>query len=115
VGGPDETAGAFRTRTLGHRLPLIYFDATHLYPRITTGHVVSMAVVVATSIAADARKILGTYVGGSEDKTFWRGFLTAQSRGAKLALLDVDLEAATNTLRNSATYRRPERFPTRQP
>src|SRR5262245_14191084 len=47
--------------------------------RVTTGQVVSMAVVVvATGIAADgSREVLGLDVGDSEDETFWRGFLTA--------------------------------------
>ena len=36
----------------------------------------SMAVVVATGIAADgSREVLGLDVGDSEDETFWRGFL----------------------------------------
>ena len=40
------------------------------------GQVVSMAVVVATGIAADgSREVLGLDVGDSEDETFWRGFL----------------------------------------
>ena len=78
-GGLDEIVGAFRTRTLGHiEFPYVYLDATYLHVRNTTGQVVSMAVVVATGIAADgSREILGTDVGDSEDETFWRGFLTS--------------------------------------
>ena len=82
--GLDEIVGAFRTRTLGHiEFPYVYLDATYLHVRNTTGQVVSMAVVVATGIAADgSREILGTDVGDSEDETFWRGFLTSlKSRG----------------------------------
>ena len=77
--GLDEIVGAFRTRTLGHiEFPYVYLDATYLHVRNTTGQVVSMAVVVATGIAADgSREILGTDVGDSEDETFWRGFLTS--------------------------------------
>ena len=47
------------------------------------GQVVSMAVVVATGIAADgSREVLGLDVGDSEDETFWRGFLlTLKQRG----------------------------------
>lgn len=82
--GLDETVGAFRTRPLGHiEFPYIYLDATYLHVRNGTGQVVSMAVVVATGIAADgSREILGTDIGDSEDETFWRGFLTSlKSRG----------------------------------
>src|SRR6476659_4655664 len=66
-------------RPLGHiEFPHVYVDATYLHVRNTTGQVVSMAVVVATGIAADgSREILGCDVGDSEDETFWRGFLTA--------------------------------------
>ena len=77
--GLDEIVGAFRTRPLGQiEFPYVYLDATYLHVRNTTGQVVSMAVVVATGIAADgSREILGCDVGDSEDETFWRGFLTA--------------------------------------
>src|SRR5687767_5478859 len=77
--GLDETVGAFRTRPLGHtEFPYVYHDATYLNVRNTTGQVVSMAVVVATGIAADgSREVLGLDVGDSEDETFWRGFLTS--------------------------------------
>ncbi len=77
--GLDEVVGAFRTRPLGHvEFPYIYLDATYLHVRNSTGQVVSMAVVVATGIAADgSREILGLDVGDSEDETFWRGFLTS--------------------------------------
>ena len=52
--GLDETVGAFRTRTLGHiEFPYVYLDATYLHVRNSTGQVVSMAVVVASGIAAD--------------------------------------------------------------
>ena len=76
--GLDETVGAFRTRTLGHiEFPYVYLDATYLHVRNSTGQVVSMAVVVASGIAADgSREILGLDVGDSEEETFWRGFLT---------------------------------------
>lgn len=77
--GLDEIVGAFRTRTLGHiEFPYVYLDATYLNVRNGTGQVVSMAVIVASGIAADgSREILGLDVGDSEDETFWRGFLTS--------------------------------------
>src|SRR3954454_4752761 len=78
--GRDETVGAFRTRPLDHvGFPYVYLDATYLHVRNKPGkggQVVSMAVVVATGIAADgSREVLGLDVGDSEDETFWRGFL----------------------------------------
>ena len=76
----DEVVGAFRTRPLDHiGFPYVYLDATYLHVRNKPGkggQVVSMAVVVATGIAADgSREVLGLDVGDSEDETFWRGFL----------------------------------------
>ncbi len=82
--GLDETVGAFGARSLGHlEFLYVYLDATYLHVRNAAGQVVSMAVVVATGIAADgSREILGTDVGDSEDATFWRGFLTTlKNRG----------------------------------
>jgi len=39
---------------------------------------VSIAVIVATGIAAEgSREILGLDVGDSDGETFWRGFLTS--------------------------------------
>jgi len=92
--GLDETVGAFRTRPLGHtEFPYVYLDATYLNVRNTTGQVVSMAVVVATGIAADgSREVLGLDVGDSEDETFWRGFLTSLKQrglqGVRLVISD---------------------------
>ena len=92
--GLDETVGAFRTRTLGHiEFPYVYLDATYLHVRNHTSQVVSMAVVVATGIAADgSREVLGLDVGDSEDETFWRGFLVALKQrglgGVKLVISD---------------------------
>ncbi len=73
----DESVGAFRTRALDHTaFPYVYLDATYLHVRNKPGkggQVVSMAVVVATGIAADGtREVLGLDVGDSEDETFWR-------------------------------------------
>jgi putative transposase len=57
--GLDEIVGAFRTRTLGHtEFPYAYLDATYLHVRAAgtngqPGQVTSIAVVVATGIAAD--------------------------------------------------------------
>jgi putative transposase len=90
----DETVGAFRTRSLEHTaFPYVYLDATYLNVRNTTGQVTSMAVVVATGIAADgSREVLGVDVGDSEDETFWRGFLTALKQrglhGVRLVISD---------------------------
>jgi putative transposase len=92
--GLDETVGAFRTRTLGHiEFPYVYLDATYLNVRNGTGQVVSMAVIVASGIAADgSREILGLDVGDSEDETFWRGFLTSLKQrglsGVRLVISD---------------------------
>jgi Transposase, Mutator family len=53
--GLDEIVAAFGTRTLGHvEFPYVYLDATYLNVRNATGQVVSMAVIVATGIAAEA-------------------------------------------------------------
>lgn len=59
--GLDEQVGAFRTRPLDHiEFPYVYLDATYLNVRNQTSQVVSMAVVVATGIAADgSREVLG--------------------------------------------------------
>jgi putative transposase len=90
----DETVGAFRTRPLEHtEFPYVYLDATYLNVRNATGQVTSMAVVVATGIAADgSREVLGVDVGDSEDETFWRGFLTALKQrglhGVRLVISD---------------------------
>jgi putative transposase len=90
----DEQVGAFRTRPLDHTdFPYVYLDATYLNVRNHTGQVVSMAVVVATGIAADgSREVLGLDVGDSEDETFWRGFLTALKQlglhGVRLVISD---------------------------
>ncbi len=74
--GLDEMVGAFRTRTLGHiEFPYVSLDATYLNVRNGTGQVVSMAVIVASGIAADgSREILGLDVGDSEDETLLAGF-----------------------------------------
>jgi putative transposase len=92
--GLDETVGAFRTRELDHtEFPYVYLDATYLNVRNTTPQVVSLAVVVATGIAADgSREVLGLDVGDSEDETFWRGFLTTLKQrgltGVRLVISD---------------------------
>jgi len=97
--GLDEVVGAFRTRSLDHTgFPYVYLDATYLHVRVAAaggqpGQVTSMAVVVATGIAADgAREILGLDVGDSEDEIFWRGFLTTLKQrglgGVQLVISD---------------------------
>jgi putative transposase len=93
----DESVGAFRTRPLDHTgFPYVYLDATYLHVRNKTGkggQVVSMAVVVATGIAADgSREVLGLDVGDSEDETFWRTFLLSLKQrglaGVRLVISD---------------------------
>ena len=93
----DEVVGAFRTRPLDHTpFPYVYLDATYLHVRNKPGkggQVVSMAVVVATGIAADgSREVLGLDVGDSEDETFWRGFLLSLKQrglaGVQLVISD---------------------------
>ena len=97
--GLDEVVGAFRTRSLDHiEFPYVYLDATYLHVRVAAasgrpGQVTSMAVVVATGIAADgSREILGLDVGDSEDEVFWRGFLTTLKQrglaGVRLVISD---------------------------
>ena len=97
--GLDEVVGAFRTRALDHvEFPYVYLDATYLNVRVAAaggqpGQVTSMAVVVATGIAADgSREILGLDVGDSEDEVFWRGFLTSLKQrglgGVQLVISD---------------------------
>jgi hypothetical protein len=92
--GLDKIVGAFRTRALGHiEFPYVYLNATYLNVRNATGQVVSMAVIVASGIAADgSREILGLDVGDSEDETFWRGFLTGLKQrglgGVRLVISD---------------------------
>jgi putative transposase len=97
--GLDEVVGAFRTRALDHvKFPYVYLDATYLNVRVIAaggqpGQVTSMAVVVATGIAADgSREILGLDVGDSEDEVFWRGFLTSLKQrglgGVRLVISD---------------------------
>ncbi len=85
--GLDETVGAFRTRSLAHvAFPYVFLYATYLHVRNKPGkggQVVSMAVVVATGIAADgSREVLGLDVGDSEDETFWRASCSASSSAA---------------------------------
>ena len=86
----DEVVGAFGTRSLDHvEFAYVYLDATYLNVRVAAaggqpGQVTSMAVVVATGIAADgSREILGLDVGNSEDEVFWRGFSTSHGRPAR--------------------------------
>jgi putative transposase len=92
--GLEEVVDAFRTRSLGHiEFPYVYLDATYLNVRNATSQVVSMAVIVASGIAADgSRQILGLDVGDSEDETFWRGFLASLKQrglgGVRLVISD---------------------------
>lgn len=82
--GLDEIVAAFRTRRLDHiEFPYVYLDATYLHVRNQASQVTSMAVVVATAVAADgSREVLGLDVGDSEDEVFWRDFLRSlKTRG----------------------------------
>ncbi len=81
--GLDGQVAAFCNRPLHHtRFPYVFLDATYLHVR-RTGQVTSMAVVIATGVAATGgREILGVDVGDSEDEVYWRGFLrTLRERG----------------------------------
>ena len=113
----DESVGAFRTRPLDHTpFPYVYLDATYLHVRNKPGQggqVVSMAVVVATGIAADgSREVLGLDVGDSEDETFWRGFLLSlKQRGLTAVRLVISdqhaglVAALTRSFQGSAHQR----------
>jgi transposase-like protein len=64
-----------------------------LHVRNTASQVASMAVVVATAVAADgSREVLGLDIGDSEDEVFWRGFLLALKQrglgGVRLVISD---------------------------
>jgi transposase-like protein len=71
--GLDESVTAFRSRPLHHiEFPYVFLDATYLHVR-RTGRVTSMALVVATGVAAaGGREFLRVDVGDSEDEMFWR-------------------------------------------
>ena len=115
--GLDESVGAFRTRPLDHTsFPYLYLDATYLHVRNKPGkggQVVSMAVVVATGIAADgSREVLGLDVGDSEDETFWRAFLLSLKQrglaGVQLVISDQHtglVAALTRSFQGSAHQR----------
>jgi Transposase, Mutator family len=65
------------TRRLDHiAFPYICLDAIYLHVLNATSQVVSMAMVVASGIRADAVEILGLDAGDSEDEVFWRALLT---------------------------------------
>ncbi len=113
----DESVGAFRTRPLVHTpFPYVYLDATYLHVRNKPGkggQVVSMAVVVATGIAADgSREVLGLDVGDSEEETFWRGFLLSLKQrglaGVQLVISDqhAGLVAALNRSFQGSAHQR---------
>ncbi|HET8645781.1 MAG TPA: IS256 family transposase, partial [Vicinamibacteria bacterium] len=71
----DAEVERFRTRRLEGPYPYVWLDATFLKVR-ERGRVVSMAVVIATGVAATGqREVLGLDVGPSEDGAFWLQFL----------------------------------------
>ena len=82
--GLDEMVEAFRGRRLDHvEFPYVYLDATYLKVRNNVSQVASMAMVVATGVAADGnREILGCDIGDSESEGFWQHFLgSLRARG----------------------------------
>jgi putative transposase len=79
----DTEVAAFRDRPLsGQAFRYVFLDATYCKARVDH-RVVSQAVVVATSVAADGhREVLGFEVGDSEDGAFWTAFLRSlKTRG----------------------------------
>ena len=75
----DESVGAFRTRPLDHTaFPYVYLDATYLHVRNKPGkggQVVSMAVVVATGIAADGSREVPAAMGSRRRRQRGRDLL----------------------------------------
>jgi len=79
----DEDVAAFRDRPLADTTyPYVFLDATYCKVRVGR-RVVSQAVVVAISVAADGRReILGFEVGETESQPFWTSFLRSlKARG----------------------------------
>jgi putative transposase len=100
--GLDEVVGAFPQAHAGaHRVPLRLLDATYLNVGNGTGQVVSMAVILATGIAADgSREILDAEHGGT----------SATTRTRRLARLP-HLAQAARPRRRKAGHQRPARTP----
>jgi putative transposase len=74
-----EDVRAFRQRPLDHlAFPYVFLDATYCKARLPGpdgtpkgGRVASQAVVIATAVSSDGRKVLGCAVGDSETEDFW--------------------------------------------
>jgi putative transposase len=104
-----EAAVAFRDRSLASQaFRYLFLDATYCKARV-----VSQAVVVATSLAADGhREVLGFDVGDSEDGAFWTAFLrslrTRGLSGVQLVISDAHagLKAAIGAVLPGASWQR---------
>ena len=95
--GLDDMAEAFRGRRLDHvGFACVYVDATCLKVRDSVCQVVSMAMVVAAGVTADANpEILGCDIGDSDSEGFWQHLLgSLGSRGlAGVRLVTADAHA----------------------
>ena len=83
----DAVVEEFLTRPLDTTwYPYVFLDATYVDVR-SNGHVTSKAVVVATGVSAQGRRvILGMDIGDSESTYFWTEFLRSlRERGLKVA------------------------------
>jgi putative transposase len=107
----DTEVSAFRDRSLaGTAFPYVFLD----YCKARVDHrVVSQAVVVATSVAADGhREVLGFDVDDSEDGAFWTAFLRSLRprglAGVQLVISDAHagLKAAIGAVLFGASWQR---------
>jgi putative transposase len=88
----DEKVQAFLTRPIEGDWPYLWIDATYVKVR-QSGHIVSVAVIVAVGANSDGRReVLGMRIGPSEAETFWTDFLRSLARrglrGVKLVISD---------------------------
>jgi transposase-like protein len=88
----DEKAQAFLTRPIEGDWPYLWIGATYVKVR-QSGHIVSVAVIVAVGANSDSRReVLGMQVGPSEAETSWTDFLRSLARrglrGVKLVISD---------------------------
>ena len=95
--GLDDMVESFRGRRLDHvGFACVYVDATCLKVRNSVCQVVSMAMVVAAGVTADANpEILGCDIGDSDSEGFWQHLLgSLRSRGlAGVRLVIADAHA----------------------
>jgi putative transposase len=108
----DQEVERFRSRLLLDPFPYVWLDATFVKVR-QHGHVVSMAVVVATGVTSRGeREVLGLDVGPSEDAAFWQQFLRALVgrglSGVRLVISDAHagLAQAIATVLQGASWQR---------